>query len=368
MNEVIPTFRPRLPNADALVPWLRDIDSNRWYSNFGPLVRRFEAELARHYGVAGRRIVTIANATLGITLALVDATGGRPGLCLMPAWTHIASAAAAIGAGLTPWFVDVDADTWQLGPDAARDHLAAAPAPVRAVLPVAPFGAAIDAEAWAAFAADTGLPVVVDAAASFDTVRPSEGVVQIVSLHATKPFGIGEGGFILATDEARGERLRRMSNFGLDSHRLGILPGGNAKMSEYAAAVGLAALLTWPMDRQDFLDAARRLLGPLARLPGMSPAPGFDGTAAVSTANVLLARPTADRVITDLVERGIEARQWWGKGCHRHPTFADTPRTALPVTDDLAARVVGLPFFVGITGAEIDRVVAALKEASRPEA
>jgi dTDP-4-amino-4,6-dideoxygalactose transaminase len=363
MSAAIPTFRPRLPSAEALAPFLREIDENRWYSNFGPLNRRFEAALARHFGVASGSVVTVANATLGLTIALQDAADGRPGLCMMPAWTHVASPVSALAAGLTPWFVDVEPASWQLTPSAARHHLADAPGETRAVLAVSPFGGAVDAEAWDQFTRETGVAVVVDAAAAFDTVRPARSALQVVSLHATKPLGIGEGGFLLVGDEGRANRLRRMTNFGLDPDRISIFPGTNAKLSEYAAAVGLAALDAWPATRPQLISAARRFRKGLTSLPGVAPMPVLDGETAISTANVILPLPVADSVIPRLRESGIEARKWWAGACHRHKRFAGLPRASLPVTDDLADRVLGLPFFAEITDEQLQRTFEGLRVA-----
>lgn len=353
------TFRPRLPDADALMPFLREIDANRWYSNFGPLVLRFEAALAKQFAAAEGCVVTVGNATLGIAIALLE-TGGGPGACMMPAWTHIASVSAAVCAGLTPWLVDVDPATWQLHPAAARDYLANAPERPRVVLAVSPFGAAVDAASWDDFTAATGIPAVIDAAAAFDTVRTACATAQVVSLHATKAMGIGEGGFVLVGAQARAARLRRLSNFGLDPARISLWTGTNAKLTEFAAAVGLAALAQWPQQRAALCDRARRYGAALARLQGVRTAPGFDGSVATSTANVVLPAGSVDSVIAHLIERGIEARRWWPVGCHRHPSCAGYPRTALPVTESLADRVLGLPFFTDMTDSEVERVVDAL--------
>ncbi len=64
----------------------------------------------------------------------------------------------------------------------------------------------------------------------------------VFSLHATKAFGIGEGGFVYSGDRTITEAVRTASNFGFDSDRVSANVGLNAKLSEYAAAVGLAAL------------------------------------------------------------------------------------------------------------------------------
>ncbi|HLJ21220.1 MAG TPA: DegT/DnrJ/EryC1/StrS family aminotransferase [Stellaceae bacterium] len=363
MTIVVPTFRPRLPAAETLLPFLREIDAHRWYSNFGPLNRRFESALAEHFRAPRGTVVSVANATLGMSLALQDAAHDAAGFCMVPAWTHAATAAAIVAAGLTPWFVDVDARSWQLTPDAARRLLAAAPERPLAVLAVSPFGGFVDAEAWDRYTDDTGIPVVIDAAAAFDTVRPARTTVQVVSLHATKAFGIGEGGLMLVGDERRAERLRRMSNFGLDRDRKTVLPGTNAKLSEYAAAVGLARLQEWPTCRAQLIATARRFLTGLAALPGVAPMPALDGATAITTANVILPRGNADAVIAFLRDRGIEARKWWAGACHRHPQFAACPRASLDVTEELADRVLGLPFFADITDEQLRLVFDELRAA-----
>ena len=129
----LPFGRPKLPTTHSILPFLQQIDRQRWYANFGPLVRRFEAELAAHSGVEADSVVTVSNATIGIVLALQDCIGAKRGLCMLPAWTHVATGSAALTAGLTPFFVDVDPATWQLTPSRARRALAHAPTEVCAL-------------------------------------------------------------------------------------------------------------------------------------------------------------------------------------------------------------------------------------------
>jgi len=78
-----------LPPA-ALGPYLRAIGSARWYSNSGPLATGLEERLADYLGVPEDGVVTVANGTLGLTLALL-ALEAKPGtLCMMPSWTFAA--------------------------------------------------------------------------------------------------------------------------------------------------------------------------------------------------------------------------------------------------------------------------------------
>jgi dTDP-4-amino-4,6-dideoxygalactose transaminase len=246
----IPVARPRLPTLDEIAPYLRRIDDNRWYSNGGPLVQEFEARLASRSGPKAS-VATVVNATIGLALAL-QAQGARPGtLCMVPAWTFAATAHAILLAGLVPWMVDVDPMTWALEASSARALLRSAPGELSAVMPVSPFGGPMKTEPWESFRDETGVVVVIDAAAAFDTVRASS-VPTVVSLHATKVIGIGEGGFVLSSDAAFSEEVQKRANFGFWNSREATARAVNGKISEYAAAVGLAALDGWPHARADF--------------------------------------------------------------------------------------------------------------------
>jgi dTDP-4-amino-4,6-dideoxygalactose transaminase len=251
----IPVMRPMLPAAERLLPYLKQIDAARIYSNFGPLALSFERRLAAHFELPETVVVTVANATLGLALALL-AQQVRPGtLCMLPGWTFIASAHAVRLAGLVPYFVDVDARTWAIDVTSIADLMSYAPAQVGAVMPVVPFGQPIDLAAWGRFRASTGVPVVIDAAAGFDSLVPSE-TPAVVSLHATKTLGIGEGGFVVSTDQSLIKEIRARANFGFRADRTAVVPAMNAKLSEYHAAVGLAALDEWPHARADWAAVA----------------------------------------------------------------------------------------------------------------
>jgi dTDP-4-amino-4,6-dideoxygalactose transaminase len=179
----LPVAKPRLPLANEILPYLRRIDQSRWYSNSGPLIQEFEARLATHAGQGA--VAAVANATVGLTLALLTYDLPLGSLCMVPAWTFAATGHAIQLAGLVPWIVDADAASWALEPVAARKLLREAPGLVSAVIPVSPFGQPIDFAGWSSFRDATGLAVVIDAAAMFDTIR-AQSVPAVVSLHATK--------------------------------------------------------------------------------------------------------------------------------------------------------------------------------------
>lgn len=357
----IPVAKPRLPRLSALAPYIERIDGARWYSNFGPLCGEFEARVAARFGLPPDNVVTISNATIGLSLAL-QAAGAKAGaLCILPSWTFSASVHAAIDAGLVPFFVDVDAEGL-LTPAIAREALKRAPAEIGAVMPVAVCGQPIDPAPWNQFSLETGLPVVLDAAPGFDGAKAGQGL-SVVSLHATKVLGVGEGGFVMSSDAARIVSVRQRSNFGFLGSREAQLAGTNGKLSEYAAALGLAGLDEWPARRAAFQAVALRYRQNLADTPGAHFPEGWGQDWLSTTCVVRLENPAATMPVLDALHAAsVETRAWWGRGMHTHRAFADYPRLALPITERLAETVLGLPFFIDMTAEDIDTVCSALRK------
>jgi dTDP-4-amino-4,6-dideoxygalactose transaminase len=274
---------------------------------------------------------------------------------VIPAWTFIASAQAAALAGIVPYFVDVDPSTWALDPHTVLDAIERAPGEVGAVMPVAPFGLPIDVAAWDRFRSNTGLPVVIDAAAGFDSVTPT-GTPAVVSLHATKVLGVGEGGFVLCTDPSIIRDVRARANFGFAGSRQACVPALNAKMSEYHAAVGNAALDEWNGSRADWLGVAAGYRRRLAASGIASLQDGFGESWVSSVCVFSLGDADADELERRLRNADIETRRWWGHGAHTHPSTLHLPRTALPVTDHLARSTIAVPIFADMEAGDIDRV------------
>jgi dTDP-4-amino-4,6-dideoxygalactose transaminase len=355
-------MRPKLPSVKQISSYLESIDVSRTYSNFGPLVRSLEERLAARFGVRKEMITTAANATQGLTLALMT-MGARPGtLCAMPAWTFIASAHAALAAGLTPYFVDVDPHTWALDPAEMERVISRAPALVGAIMPVVPFGHPIDAAAWDRFREGTGLPVVIDAAAGFDSLVACH-TPSVVSLHATKVIGVGEGGFVVTKDEKIIQGVRARANFGFLAGRTSVAVSTNAKLSEYHAAVGHAALDEWVDARAEWLRAAGGYHKMLPESNRVRYQPGFGTDWIASTCLMLLPEADASETERALAGAGVETRRWWGDGAHRHPATEKFPRAPLPVTEMLARSTISVPFYRDLDSSQIQTVTDAIRSA-----
>lgn len=359
----IPVMRPRLPPAESLLPYLRRMDAARWYSNFGPLVQELEARLTAHWQLPSGGVLSLSNATQGLTVALM-AAGAPPGtLCLMPAWTFVATAHAATQARMVPYLADVDGVDGALTPALAEAALAQAPGEVGAIMPVCPFGAPLDWGGWAALQRRTGIPVVIDAAAAFDSVRPGP-VPAVISLHATKALGAGEGAILLCADTDMVARARARSNFGFLGSHVSHSVATNAKMSEYHAAVSLAALDCWPQTRANWLrslhvvrDAVKAAMGS-ARWPD-----GLIESYVCSSPTIRVEDAAA--VAATLRQDGIEARKWWQDGITSHPAFSQCPALPLPATATLAHTTLALPCWQDMDAHIAERLCRSLARHGR---
>jgi dTDP-4-amino-4,6-dideoxygalactose transaminase/SAM-dependent methyltransferase len=367
----VPVLRPLLPAADRLLPYLRRIDAARIYTNYGPLVCELEQRLAEHLAVPAGGVASASSGTAALTgtiLAVAGrATSARP-LALMPAFTFVATAAAAEQCGYQPYLADIDPETWMLDPGRLAEHPALAE--VGVVIPVAPFGRPVPQGPWRAFRDRTGIPVVIDGAAMFDVGRAPPGysfgaIPVALSLHATKGYGTGEGGAVVWADADRLRRVAQVLNFGFYDTRDSRTPSTNGKMSEYHAAVGLAGLDDWTERRTAFLAVAERYRR------GMADAGLGDRFFAAPDIGFSYAlfqcRSGAEAVrVQEAFQRGcVGWRLWYGGGLHHQSHFAALPRERLDTTDEMAPALLGLPMAPDLGEEQIARVIGTLAAALR---
>lgn len=357
---IIPVARPHLPSCDALTKYLKLIDENRWYSNFGPLYRLFMERLSDHFEIKPSNIVGVANATAALTTVILAIGCERNKYCLMPSWTFFATPSAALNAGLVPYFLDVDLETGMLSPahvyeQAKRIGIDS----IGCVMPVSAFGCPVDVQAWEAFHEQTDIPVVIDAAAAFDSIRPST-IPQCVSLHATKVFGCGEGSVVITLNEELTQTITQVSNFGFTPDRVVARPGINGKLSEYHAAVGLASLDQWPEFRRDVVKVSETYKSIIDGLMGVKLQAGWGSQWVSMTCVIEFMGNDLNRIISAMEHSGIETRKWWKSGCHDEPAFSNIEREILHNTEKLSHRTLGIPFYSDIGHSDLMAIKTAL--------
>ncbi|HUQ77519.1 MAG TPA: DegT/DnrJ/EryC1/StrS family aminotransferase [Patescibacteria group bacterium] len=275
-----PVFGPE--EEELLLTALR---SGVWGSIDGTFVKDFEGEFAALHDA--RHGVATVNATMGLSVAL-KAVGIEPGdEVLVPPYTFIATASAALMLGAIPVFVDVDPETLLIDPSLIE---AAITPRTRAIVPVHHGGSPADMDGVMAAARRHGLRVVEDAAQAHGAAwrgRPvgAIGDVGVFSFQSSKPVNAGEGGIMLTDDDEIDELLWSYRNVG---RRRGgewyehVRLGWNLRMTEFQAAVLIGQLRRMPEQQARRTAAAAYLHAELARIPGVVPLRVPDGVTAHS--------------------------------------------------------------------------------------
>lgn len=235
--------RPSLPAKSEWIDLLDESYARNHFSNGGPLAVRLEQELQREFGNSAGECILANNATNGLAACMIAT--GESGTALFPAFTFPATLSAIKMAALEPRLMDVSFSDWYPSVETLKKSLEETGSKV--VVLVAPFGFRCDFTSHAEVCRSYGAHLIIDNAAGLGVPRhfyeAQKNVYEVFSMHATKPFGVGEGGAIF-TNAAHADAVREASNFALHSYETADGPdwGINNKMSELHAAVGLAQL------------------------------------------------------------------------------------------------------------------------------
>jgi dTDP-4-amino-4,6-dideoxygalactose transaminase len=366
--------RPQLPAGDDIERYFAAARERRWFSNRGPCHRLLTDRLTEFLD-ADLHVVLMANATLGLMLALRTLLGHNPRgrFVITPSFTFPATAQAIMWSGLEPLWVDVEPSGWHLDPQELSSALGAHRGNVAAVLACSTFGTAPPVEhsaAWRHACDEAEVPLIVDSAPGFGSrdehgdLLGAQGDAEIFSFHATKPFAIGEGGMVTTRNPIVAKRLVEMANFGFGPDREISSPFGlNAKMSEMHAAIGLAALDDFEQVLTSRRDLAERILSDLEH-SGYSFQAGCQGSTWQFVPVMAPSADVRDAVLTRSRTQQIEIRNYHSP-LHRMSVFAShLAHGDLPVTDDLARRSLSLPLANDLAESAIQRIVALLGDCS----
>lgn len=355
LGEVIPAMRPLLPTAKALIPYLERIDERRVYSNFGPLYFELVERLSKYLDVGEDNVALFANGTLALQAA-IETVGDQGDTWVVPSYTFVATAQAVHAARRKIHFADVAEESWALE---GRERPFATGHVV-----VAPFGSRPPLSQWC----DVSGWKVFDAASCFDSCHGIGSLLDeksslMISLHATKTLPAGEGALLVGPSEWI-RQARSWGNFGFNGSRSASGPGLNAKLSEYHSAVGLASLDGWNQTRRHLAQRSEHARAICEGLDVVTQPSLGDGWV-TTTWNIRLRKPDLPAIERALAENGIQTRRWWPSGVHEMPLFRGCTKDLLPVTSQLANQVLGLPFAVDLSVAELNRISLALKNACR---
>lgn len=364
-NRMIRVMVPSLPRTDDIKRYLNRIDEAARYTNFGPLVSEFEKGVGDMQSrLHGRQVevAAVSNATTALCLVLKSFDLPPKSKVLLPALTFIATAASVIMAGHIPVVADIDPDSWNLTPESVVPALQKVNA--AAVVPVACFGVPQDVAAWSAFSAETDMKVVIDAAGCIGGQKTAPDIPVIFSTHATKALSTGEGGVVVGESSEMISRIKRLSNFGFGEETFEI--GINAKISEYAAAIGVADLARFnqtaekrralmAMYKTEFLDHSGL---------GVELQQGPDVFAPTILCIKTASSSHRDTIEASCQSANVETRRWYLPLLQNFAIDQDIKLPATtPVADDIEQCLVGLPFSLDMEHADVMRVIEAIRSA-----
>jgi dTDP-4-amino-4,6-dideoxygalactose transaminase len=368
----IPFLDLKAQQARIAADLRRRIDTVLEHCQFilGPEVRELEAELAKFCGAA--HCVSVSSGTDALQIALMAEDIGRGDAVFLPAFTYTATAEVPLLLGATPVFVDVDPRTFQIDTahltqriEATRKAGKLRP---RAIIGVDLFGQPADWPALSEIARRNHLFLLDDLAQSFGSTlhgRPlgSQADATATSFFPSKPLGAyGDGGALFTESEEKADLYRSLRTHGEGKTRYEVLRTGmNGRLDSIQAAILLSKLAVFPEELQARERIARtydQRLGNAVTTPQRVP----DSTSAWAIYAILLQNEAArDRIQAALRADGVPTAIYYPRPLHRQPAYsARHDGSALPVSEDLATRILALPIHPDLAEDDVARICTSV--------
>jgi dTDP-4-amino-4,6-dideoxygalactose transaminase len=338
----------------------------------GPEVADFERRLAAFCGAPD--VVSCANGTDALVLALRILGVGPEDAVFVPAFTFAATAEAVALSGATPVFVDVRPDTFNIDADLLSEAItwAVEESHLRpmGVIAVDLFGQPADYPAIAAATRDRGLFVVADAAQGFGATQQGRAVGTLAPLTTTsffpaKPLGCyGDGGAIFTDDPDQADSLRSLRAHGKGAEKYdNVHIGYNSRLDTLQAAILIEKLVIFPdevLARQRIAARYDEALRDIVTTPFVLP--GTTSTYAQYTVVLPDATSRAD-VRAALASQGVPTQVYYPKPLHQQTAYRNFPAPCpLAVSERLSRCVLSLPMHAYLSEADQDRVTSALRQ------
>ena len=352
----------RALHADIVDAVTRVVDSG-WYVG-GAELAGFEAEYAAY--CQADHCVGVGNGLDALTLALRAMNVGPGDEVIVAANGYIATPLAVTMTGATPVLVEPDPATHNLDPN--RVEAAITPR-TRVILPTHLYGQPADLDALLAIARAHGLRLLEDGAQAHGSRYKgrrvgAHGDAVTWSFYPSKNLGaLGDGGAVTTNDAALAKRIRTLGNYGSATRYVNVERGVNSRLDPLQAAVlraKLPHLDEWNGRRRAI---ARRYLAAFAGMGiGLPQVPKWADPVWHLFVVTLTDR---DAVQTRLREAGIETLIHYPIPPHRQQAYADLGFLAgsFPIAEHLASQVLSLPIGPQMSDAEVEWVIAAVREA-----
>lgn len=351
--------RSSMPTLDEYVAEIAPLWESHWLTNMGVKHQQLEADLKRYLGIDEIALFTNGHNALECVLEAM----GLSGKVITTPFTFASTTHAIVRKGLTPVFADIKPDDYTLDPAKIEELI---DDETCAIVPVHVYGNLCDVDAIWDIAKKHGLKVIYDAAHAFGVRRDGVsaaafGDASMFSFHATKVFNTIEGGAVCFRDGNLKELLDQWKNFGITGLEEVEYVGGNAKMNEFCAAMGICNLRHVDDEIAKRHVVAERYWERLEDIEGLKvcrPAAGIKANYAYMP--VVFeddCGTTRDEVFAKLREHSIFSRKYFfplvsDYACYRGRF--DSSKT--PVAKHVADRVLTLPMAADLALEDVDRI------------
>ena len=362
--------RSSMPPLDEYMSEIASLWESHWLTNMGVKHQALERELEKFLGVDDLALFVNGHQALECVLEAMDLKGK----VITTPYTFASTTHAIVRKGLTPVFADIRPDNYTIDPARVEELI---DEDTCAIVPVHVYGNLCDVDALAEIASRHGLKLIYDAAHAFGVRRngvsaAAYGDASMFSFHATKVFNTIEGGAVCFRDPELKTKLNRWKNFGIADEENVEYVGGNAKMNEFCAAMGLCNLRHLNEEIAKRRVVAERYWGCLRDLPGVrvcEPERGVESNYAYLAVIFDDAfGATRDEVHERLATEGVHARKYFYPltndfACYRGREGFDSSCT--PVANYVASHVLTLPMYADLPLEDVDFICDIVASCAR---
>ncbi len=366
--QTINVTRSSMPAFEEYCEQIRPMWESHWLTNMGANHKQFEADLLRYLGADHAKLYV--NGHLALENILEAFAFSRGSEVITTPFTFASTTHAIVRTGLTPVMCDVNPVDYTMDANLIEDLITEKTV---AILPVHVYGNLCDVERIQEIADRHVLRVIYDAAHAFAVEKDGVsaacfGDASMFSFHATKVFHSIEGGALFFRDESLGVRLDELKNFGIHGPETVAFAGGNAKMNEFAAAMGICNLRHLDAEIGKRAQVARRYRQHLENVPGIrlnAVQAGVKPNHAYFPVVFDGYKYSRDAVFERLGAEGIVARKYFfplvnSFDCYRDAPFFGTEKT--PVARYVSDRVLTLPMYAALSMEDVDRICEIILE------
>lgn len=368
MGNVINVTRSSMPTFEEYCEEIRSMWDSHWLTNMGEKHQKLQKALEETLGV--KHVTLYTNGHLALENAIAAMGLREGGEVITTPFTFASTTHAIVRNGLVPVFCDINRRDYTL--DAEKVEALINEKTV-AIVPVHVYGNLCNVDVLQEIAARHNLKLIYDAAHAFGVRYRGEssasfGDASMFSFHATKVFNTIEGGAVCYADDSLRQVLDDMKNFGIRDEETVAYVGGNAKMNEFQAAMGLCNLRHLEREIAKRKAAAERYIELLSGVEGLTLCEKQkDVTPNYAYFPVVFEdgyRYTRDEAFALLKEQGIVARKYFFPLTNSFACYSDLPTAGTektPVAKYISDHVLTLPLYADLPLETVEKTCAIIK-------